>query len=393
MSARKLLVSLAAISVLFGSWCATAEGQLGKRHHRRFRVIYVQDSPAQSHVQLTYPVADLVVPINWDGDPVPPTKTIEDELIRLICSTVAPASWSQNGGTGSIQYYPLGMALVINNTREVNEEVVALLAALRRLLDINVSAEIRMFTLADAALQRIPAQLGLAKCLENAGKGGPIVLNDDQVFQLLQAAQGDRRTNVMQMPKVTMFNGQRVPIFVGDQRFFVTDIEVAKENDQVVVRPKNECTPLGVACRLRPVVSADRASVSLEFRFKATSLDGEPPLHPVVMAIKGLDGKEMPLNLHVQKPRITTLAVEQTLTIPAGHTAVLFAGRYEAEERDEVEPALVSWSSLLSRLFTYVKLSKTPTNFFVMVTPRVIDCGAQEQGAICTGQIVRSPRP
>src|SRR5206468_1871383 len=45
--------------------------------------------------------------------------TIEDLLINLITNTVAPNSWSSVGGPGTIQYYPLGMALVVNQTQEV----------------------------------------------------------------------------------------------------------------------------------------------------------------------------------------------------------------------------------------------------------------------------------
>ena len=49
-------------------------------------------------------------------------STLERELIRLITSTIKPDSWSALGGEGSIEYFPLGMALVINQSPEVIEE-------------------------------------------------------------------------------------------------------------------------------------------------------------------------------------------------------------------------------------------------------------------------------
>src|SRR5262249_12323407 len=46
-------------------------------------------------------------------------QTIENVLIDTITNMVAPDTWSSVGGGGKIQYFPLGMALVINQTQEV----------------------------------------------------------------------------------------------------------------------------------------------------------------------------------------------------------------------------------------------------------------------------------
>src|SRR5262249_24821686 len=100
-------------------------------------------------ITLTYQVADLVVPIDEEtkigvvnlvkpsvptatdakvpeqlptptpapqpavANPPRPSKTLENQLIRLITSTVRPQSWDEMGGSGHVEYYPLGMALVV----------------------------------------------------------------------------------------------------------------------------------------------------------------------------------------------------------------------------------------------------------------------------------------
>ena len=53
----------------------------------------------------------------------------------------------------------------------------------------------------------------------NPGNNGGIslglaFLNDIQVFMFMEAAQGDRRVNVMQAPKLTLFNGQTATLAV-----------------------------------------------------------------------------------------------------------------------------------------------------------------------------------
>jgi hypothetical protein len=95
----------------------------------------------------TYPVADLVIPIGsgdcelapflcrWCPDMAKkrtPGETAEDVLIRLITSTIEPSSWSDVGGKGTIQYFPMGLAMVINQTQDVQEQIADLLSALRR---------------------------------------------------------------------------------------------------------------------------------------------------------------------------------------------------------------------------------------------------------------------
>jgi type II secretory pathway component GspD/PulD (secretin) len=83
------------------------------------------------------------------------TQTTEDQLIRLITSTVAPQSWDSMGGQGNINYYPLGMALVINQTPDIQEQIADLLAALRRLQDQEVSIEMRFISVAESFYERI----------------------------------------------------------------------------------------------------------------------------------------------------------------------------------------------------------------------------------------------
>ena len=61
---------------------------------------------------------------------------MENALIRLICSVVSPESWRKNDNRASIEFFPLGMGLVVRQTKEVQQEIAALLASLRRLQEL-----------------------------------------------------------------------------------------------------------------------------------------------------------------------------------------------------------------------------------------------------------------
>ena len=70
----------------------------------------------------------------YSGDQFKAPERMEELLIKLITSTIAPESWSDVGGKGTIQFFPIGNALVVGQqTPDIQEQIVALLAALRKL--------------------------------------------------------------------------------------------------------------------------------------------------------------------------------------------------------------------------------------------------------------------
>src|SRR5437660_3397262 len=70
-----------------------------------------------------HPVFDLV--IGKDNKP------LHEDLIRLITNVVETRTWSQLGGHGTIEYFPLGHSLIVNQTPGVQEQIEALLTGLR----------------------------------------------------------------------------------------------------------------------------------------------------------------------------------------------------------------------------------------------------------------------
>jgi hypothetical protein len=88
---------------------------------------------------VTYPVADLVVPINTHSSPLLKSSRTDSEpgqelLMHCITSSIAPQSWSDAGGKGTLEYFPLTMTLVVGQqTEDVHEEIAEWLATLRRL--------------------------------------------------------------------------------------------------------------------------------------------------------------------------------------------------------------------------------------------------------------------
>ena len=78
-----------------------------------------------------------------------------DSLISLITSTIAPDSWDEVGGRGSVREFETNLSLVISQTQDNHEKVADLLDQLRRLQDLQVTIEVRFITLNDNFFERI----------------------------------------------------------------------------------------------------------------------------------------------------------------------------------------------------------------------------------------------
>lgn len=383
------------------------------------------------------------------------TNTMEEMLIKLITNTIQPNTWAAVGGPGTIEYYPLGMALVINQTPDIQEQVNDLLNALRRLQDLEVSVEVRMISLEESFFERIgldfqvnidpkvpprvqeqivtqqfapinqinyPRFQNVIAGLQPAASGGSLqglnaltsdlhipinnssfryaippfggfpnipgangglsmglaFLSDIQVFMFMEAAQGDRRTNVMQAPKLTLFNGQTATIQIQDFQWFVTNVQVVQASGQVVFVPQNQPIPLGVNLAVQAVVSADRRFVRLNLAPTLTNLaSATVPLFPITTFITpvfegGAQGQPVPFTQFIQQPTFTLVTIQTTVSVPDGGTVLLGGLKLLNEGRNEFGPPILSKIPYLSRLWKNVGYGRDTSSLLIMVTPRII---------------------
>ncbi|HZZ81347.1 MAG TPA: RNA polymerase sigma factor [Gemmataceae bacterium] len=153
--------------------------------------------------KVTYPVAELVIPIpGVDPKDENARRTKEDWLIRKITQTVAPNSWQQNGGKGTIQYFPMGHALVIDNSLPVQDQVRNLLQTMRRFQDVQVACEMQIVSIPEERFDTLKGLLPQLKMDRHA------ILNAAETFALLRKAEEDKRTVLTRAPKSTLFLGQ-----------------------------------------------------------------------------------------------------------------------------------------------------------------------------------------
>jgi type II secretory pathway component GspD/PulD (secretin) len=214
---------------------------------------------------------------------------------------------------------------------------------------------------------------------------GLAFLSDIQVFLFMEAVQGDVRSNVMQAPKLTLFNGQTGNIQVQDFQFFVVGVQVIPQLGQFTYFPTTTLFPLGVQLTIQAVISADRRFVRLSLTPSlANVVNGEVNLFPVVTPIFPLfdgtaTGQPVVFTQFVQQPRLTRVSVQTTVAVPDGGTVLMGGLKRLSEGRNEYGPPILSKIPYLNRLFRNTAYGRSAESLLIMVTPRIIIQAEEEE--------------
>ena len=260
----------------------------------------------------------------------------------------------------------------------------------------------------------VPSLPGLPDPATSAANFGFAILSDIEAYFLIQAAQGNTRSNVMQAPKVTLFNGQQA--FVSDtrQRPFVTAVVPVVGDFSAAQQPVITVLNEGTAVNVQAVVSNDRRFVRLtlvpffsqigrveQFQFEGSrstrskSSDEKSGADIDVPGVDGLagltNGAAASAELEVQSsgttiqlPEFLFTTVTTTVSVPDGGTVLLGGIKRLREGRNEFGVPILSKIPYINRLFKNVGLGRTTDSLMLMVTPRIIIQEEEEERLLGT---------
>ena len=387
-------------------------------------------------------------------------------LIDLIQSTISSDTWADTGqGEGTIQAYPANLSLVVNNTQEVQDQIVDLLKKLRELNDVQIVIEVRFITLTDDFFESIGVDFDFALndnlppgadptadnldqsatigqtfggvALSNTngtGTGTPAnfdlqflqdsfsaaqavngfagfnpaqaasfgfaILSDIEVFLLVQASKGNDRSNILQSPTVTMFNGQSASVSDGTQQPFVTSVTPVVGDFAVAHQPVITILPDGTNLNVSAVVSNDRRSVRMTlvpqftqignvetftFSGSQTTEVSTNSLLDDLLDIASPDSSDdeaqvTTQGVTIQLPVLAQTTVSTVVSVPDGGTILLGGIKRMTESRTERGLPFLSNVPYINRLFKNVSIARETSNLMMMVTPRII-IQAEEEAA------------
>ena len=228
----------------------------------------------------------------------------------------------------------------------------------------------------------------------SAASFGFAILSDIEAFFFIQAAQGDTRTNVMQAPKVTLFNGQQAFISDTAQRPFVTSVIPVVGDFAAAHQPVIVVLSEGTSLTIQAVVSDDRRFVRLTvlpffskvgdvstFTFdgqttttttgssSSTDADTDDDADNTTAANSTTTTTS---GTTVQLPTFEFVTVSTTVSVPDGGTVLLGGIKRLTEERREQGVPMLSKIPYISRLFKNVGIGRETESLMMMVTPRII---------------------
>jgi len=224
---------------------------------------------------------------------------------------------------------------------------------------------------------------------------GFAILSDIEAFFFLQAAQADNRSNIMQAPKVTLFDGQFATISDQTQRPFVISITPVVGDFAVAQQPVIVVLNEGTQLNVQGIVSDDKRFVRLTlvpffsqigavdtFTFegrrstRTSSRDEEDTNGDGVVdeddATDTDDTEDFIEGTTVQLPTFAFTSVSTTVSVPDGGTILLGGIKRLAEGRTERGVPMLSKIPYVSRLFRNVSAGRDARSLMLMVTPRII---------------------
>jgi type II secretory pathway component GspD/PulD (secretin) len=214
----------------------------------------------------------------------------------------------------------------------------------------------------------------------SAATMGLAFLSDLEVYFFMRAVQGDTRSNIVQAPKVTTFNGAPASVFSTTQVNYVASLQPVVGAGAVAFQPTIGQFQDGVQLFVTPVVSADRRYVRMTLAPVFNSLQGFDTFTiPAAVGGGGLGGGATSINGSIQLPRFTFNQVSTTVTVPDGGTVLLGGVKRLREERTEFGVPILSKVPMINRLFRNIGIGRTTDSLMLMVTPRIIILEEEEE--------------
>ncbi|MEN6457676.1 MAG: hypothetical protein ABFC63_01995 [Thermoguttaceae bacterium] len=224
---------------------------------------------------------------------------------------------------------------------------------------------------------------------------GFAILSDIEAYFFISAAQGDKRSNVLQAPKVTLFNGQQATVADTSQSPFVISVVPVVGDFAAAQQPVIIVLNEGTQMTVQAVVSRDRRFVRLTvvpyfskidsvstFTFTGSTTTTTESTRSGLFAAATASNKlwndksdtstSTSTGTTVQLPTFSYVTVTTTVSVPDGGTVLLGGIKRLSEGRNEYGVPLLNKLPYINRLFQNTAIGRETQSLMMMVTPRII---------------------
>ena len=331
------------------------------------------------------------------------------DLMLLIRGTVAPDTWDDVGGEGTVTSYSSRL-LSIRQTAEVHNQIAALLEELRKSQGYQIAIEARFLKVRENFLEDIgldidflynpggkwsqisfqqgsavfasPTATGiegsLAGTVASTLTGGyGTILDDLQVTFMLNASQAYGDSTLITAPKATVLSGESATFYVLRSLFYAGDIEVETTEATgqaargfVTVNYEDRSVRSGTILNIMPAMARDKKHVVLNIDVRLADFLGfrnQVIDLPAFGDVPGGGGE-----FTIQFPEVETAQVSTRVSVPDGGTLLLGGQKLGAEVEKEVGVPVLSKIPVLGRAFSNRSKIKDHKILLILVKPTII---------------------
>jgi general secretion pathway protein D len=351
------------------------------------------------------------------------SEEAREDMIKLIQEAIAPESWKENGGIGSIRVQSGTGRLIVSQTAENQRAIARLLDKLREGLAIQIMVETRFLTVQRNFLEDVGIDFdftfnnansqdknrkyapitvsqdsfnftgagnidtGLPGNLSSAVKTAPALttavtfVDDFTVSALIRASQAEQTSTQVQAPRVMVYNGKTAYVVVSVQRAYVSDLTPIVGQNAIGFDPTISIVDSGVSLVVTATASADRKYVTMNLKPRLQRLLNLVPFvfgSNTIIPNNGngdTDLSTQPISAGqgvVQQPELSVTFLETTVSVPDGATLLLGGQTLTGElEREEGVPVL-SKIPFLKRLFTNRAKTRDDQVLLILVKPTIV---------------------
>lgn len=190
-------------------------------------------------------------------------------------------------------------------------------------------------------------------------------LDNLQVDFLIRATQANRRSSIVQAPRLMMFNGQRAWVAVVNNRQYVSSVTPNVAEGAVGVAPVIGNVQSGTSLDIEGTISHDKKYVTLTVR---TGLANEPTITPFETQRGSGNSPSIFVSLTQQEIR----AIRTTVSVPDGGTVLIGGLKQTGEIEVEAGVPILSKIPVLKRAFTNTTMVKDTQTLLILLKAKIL---------------------
>ncbi|MCC6359207.1 MAG: hypothetical protein IT450_10715 [Phycisphaerales bacterium] len=202
-------------------------------------------------------------------------------------------------------------------------------------------------------------------------------LDNLQVDFLIRATQANKRSSIVQAPRLMMFNGQRAFVAVTRTRQYVSSVTAQVAEGAVAFQPNPQNIASGSSLDVEGTISADRKYVTITVR---TGVAQEPQFER--FEVQRASGSSP--GLFVLLPDQEQRTVRTTVSVPDGGTVLLGGLKQVGEAEVEAGVPILSKIPILKRAFTNTSMVRDTQTLLILLKAKILIQQEAEEEAFPT---------